>query len=462
MSHQNQINPLSEKVTSKETKTIGTGVGYIPKIEKTTISKETISTEHPVYKTKILVVNGVREEVDYVNIAKTKLSAITNILPIHIPRSLVAILFTFIVIPVLFSPGIFAPDFLAASSNATYSVYKFPEAIFKNLNFDSRDLLKNQIDRLSESYSKRLVNLSPESETAKVIMSRMLTAEYIWQNATDDMFLDFMKAQIINVKIKPYFSYTRHGNVANRVATLGRWASEIEKKEYEKALAAFMEKYPEIYERANFDRVENISNLLNEAIVNNTYIPCEYVQTVNVSSEKHAASVKKVKKHRKHKAVKKAKKEEAKKSEPAKEVKKEEKSSSNTPEVIAAPAPAPAEAMPAPPAPAPAAVEPVPAPAPAPAEVTPAPAPAPEKPKEEPKNKVKPAKKEKRAAAPKKIEDKPVEVNAAPAEVTPAPVPESAPAPVEAAPAPADPNVSAQPPLPAPAPAEQPSTGSGK
>ncbi|OQA80747.1 MAG: hypothetical protein BWY32_00800 [bacterium ADurb.Bin243] len=403
------------------------------------ITSHTVDTNHPVYKTKILVVNPIHTETDYMDAAKTKISKITEILPLSIPRSIVAILFTLIVIPVIFSPGIFMPDFLAAAGGgASVTQFRFPEAVFKNLNFDNRDILKSQIDHLISSYNKRLKHYCPESEISKLIASRIITAEYIWMNATDDLFLDYMMAQIASVKIKPYFSYARDRRTPSRVASLGRWASETERIDYERKLAEFMQKYPDVYEKANFDRLEKINDLITEAVMTHTYIVNE-TKTVVIETEKKP--VKKVKKYRR--------KAKAKKSEPKKET-----GASKTEEKAAAPKEEKPVEQPA------AAAEPAPAPAPEPA-VTPAPAPAPaaepEKPKEEPKNKSK--------AKPK--QDK--KAGRADSKATPAPAPEPAPAPAaaEALPAPApdaqppaDPNAMTPPPAPEAVP-EQPAAPSG-
>ncbi len=407
--------------------------------------KHTVDTNHPVYKTKILVVNPIQTETDYLDAAKTKISKITEILPLSIPRSIVAILFTLIVIPVIFSPGIFMPDFLAAAGGgASVTQFRFPEAVFKNLNFDNRDILKPQIDHLISSYNKRLKHYCPESEISKLIASRIITAEYIWMNATDDLFLDYMMAQIASVKIKPYFSYARDRKTPSRVASLGRWATETERIDYERKLAEFMQKYPDVYEKANFDRLEKINDLITEAVMTHTYIVNE-TKTVVIETEKKPA--KKVKKYRR--------KAKAKKSEPKKEA-----GASKSEEKAAAPKEEKPAEQPA------AAAEPVPAPAPAPEPaVTPAPEPAPapaaepEKPKEDPKNKSKAKPKQDKKAG--RADNK-----ATPA---PAPAPEPAPAAAEPLPAPApapdaqppaDTNAMTPPPAPEPAP-EQPATPSG-
>ena len=413
---QNQTNPVTGKSTFEKTAAIDhietTKAGVKP-------INHTVETNHPVYKTKILVVNSIRSEVDYIGEAKSKIAKITEILPVNIPRSLVAILFALIVIPVIFSPGIFVPDFLAAAGGVSVSQFRFPEAVFKNLNFDNRDILKAQIDHLITSYNKRLRLYCPESEIAKLLASRINTAEYIWMNSTDDLFHDFMMAQIANVKIKPYFSYARRGKTPNRVAALGRWATEIERADYDKNFAEFMRRYPDVYEKANFDRLERISNLLTEAVMTHTYIVNE-CKTVFVEEKE---PVKKAKKYRRRaKSKKSAPKKESGEAKPA--APKEEKAADAAP----APAPEPAPA----PAPAP---EPVVTPAP---EPPPAPAAEPEKPKADPKNKSK--KQDKKAGR----------------VTTPAPAPAPAPAPE----APADPNAMTPPPAPEPAP-EAPATPAG-
>lgn len=416
---QNQTNPVTGKSTFEKT----AAIDHIEtrKAGVKTIN-HTVETSHPIYKTKILVVNSIRNEVDYIGEAKSKIAKITEILPVNIPRSLVAILFALIVIPVIFSPGIFVPDFLAAAGGVSVSQFRFPEAVFKNLNFDNRDILKAQIDHLMTSYNKRLRLYCPESEIAKLLASRINTAEYIWMNSTDDLFHDFMMAQIANVKIKPYFSYTRNRKTPNRVSALGRWATEIERADYDKNFAEFMRKYPDVYEKANFDRLERISNLITEAVMTHTYIVNE-AKTVFVEEKE---PVKKVKKYRrKAKSKKSAPKKQSGEAKPA--APKEEKAAD------AAPAPEPA-VTPAPePAPAPApAPEPVVTPAPEPA---PAPAAEPEKPKVDPKNK-------------SKKQDKKAGRVSTPAPA-PTPAPEPAPAPDAA---PADPNAMTPPPAPEPAP----------
>ncbi len=389
-------------------------------------TKHTVETNHPVYKTKILVVNSIRNEIDYPGEIKSQIARITQILPVNIPRSLIAILFTLIIVPVIFSPGIFMPDFLAAAGGGvTVSQFKFPEAVFKNLNFDNRDILKSQIDHLITSYNKRLKHYCPESEISKLIASRIITAEYIWMNATDDLFFDYMMAQIANIKIKPYFGYARNSRTPNRTASLGRWAVETERIDYEKKLVKFMQKYPEIYEKANFDRLEKISDLITEAVMTHTYIVNE-TKTVIVEYKK---PVKKVKKSRRKSSSKRS------------AVKKDNESAKSSAKEENASAPAKTET---------AVTEPVPAPAPAPApepepEMTPAPAPepvpAPEAapaPKEDPKNKAK--------AKPK--QDKKAGRVTTPAPAAPAPA-ETAPAPAEA---PANPGDMVPPPAPEPMP----------
>ena len=416
---QNHLDPI-KKGTFEETSVIAGITALETDGHKTT--KHTVETNHPVYKTKILVVNSIRNEIDYPGEIKARIARITQILPVNIPRSLIAILFTLIIVPVIFSPGIFIPDFLAAAGGGvTVSQFKFPETVFKNLNFDNRDILKSQIDHLITSYNNRLKHYNPESEISKLIASRIITAEYIWMNATDDLFLDYMMAQISNIKIKPYFGYARDSRTPNRTASLGRWAVETERIDYDKKLVKFMQKYPEIYENANFDRLEKISGLITEAVMTHTYIVNE-TKTVFVEEKK---PVKKVKKSRrksnsKKRAVKKN-------NETAKASAK-----SNTAKEENTPVPANNETAVTNPAP-------VSTPAPAPeAEVTPAPAPEPvpvpetaPAPKEEAKHKAK--------AKPK--EDKKAERIA-----TPAPEPTQSPE------APADPGNMVPPPAPEPMP----------
>jgi len=372
------------------------------------IENHTIKTNHPIYKTKILVVNSKHNEIDHLSAIKSKINQITEILPINIPRSLVAILFTLIVIPILFSPGIFMPDFLAAAGGVSISQFRFPEAVFKNLNFDSRDILDAQIKHLTASYSKRLAHYHPESEIARLITSRIQTAEYIWMNATDDLFFDYMMAQIANVKIKPYFGYTRNGRTPNRVSSLGRWADETERIDYERKLAKFMEKYPEIYEKANFDRLERINDLIIEAVLTHMYIVKE-AKTLIVKEKK---AVHKSKKSRAKNKTRKTSKNKIKKAvNNVKPVEKIEKKANNaTNETIA-----------------PAAPEPVSTPEP---EITPAPvqksAPEPAAPtssKKETKDKAKQKAKQ---------DKKPARVSSEPAASEPVPMPEPpAPVPVQ-------------------------------
>jgi len=317
-------------------------------------ANHTVETDHPVYKTKILVVNSIRDEIDYPGLIKSKIAKITQILPVNIPRSIVAILFTLIIVPVIFSPGIFIPDFLAAAGGGvTVSQFKFPEAIFKNLNFDNRDVLKSQIDCLIKSYNNRLKHYHPQSEISKLIASRIATAEYIWMNATDDLFFDYMMAQIANIKVKPYFGYARNSRTPNRTAALGRWAVETERADYEKKLVKYMQKYPEIYEKANFDRLEKISDLITEAVITHTYIVNE-AKTIFAEEKKPAKKVKKSR--RKSSSKRSAVKKDNKKSEsPAKLKTNEEENApapannENAPDMtpVAEPAPVP-EPAPAP------------------------------------------------------------------------------------------------------------------
>ncbi len=401
--------------------TIKTGNGKADAIETGVEKTGTIETGHPVYNTKILVVHSLRGDNGFNDGIKSKIAEITKILPVNIPRSIVAILFTLIIIPILFSPGIFMPDFLAAAGGVSISQFRFPEAVFKNLNFDSRDILEAQIKHLTASYSKRLVHYQPESEIARLIASRIQTAEYIWMNATDDLFFDYMMAQIANVKIKPYFGYTRNGKTPNRVSSLGRWADETERIDYERKLAKFMKKYPEIYEKANFDRLERINDLIIEAVLTHTYIIKE-VETVIVKSKK---AVKKSKKsHAKNKTRKSSKNKIKKAVNDAKPVEKIEKKASKTinetitpaaPEPVSTPEPIPAS-------------EPEIAPAPV-QEAVPAPA-DPESSKKENKNK---------AGAKAKQDKKPARVSSGPAAPEPVSMPEPpAPVPVQVSEPPAE------------------------
>ncbi len=352
---------------------------------KTLSTKNTVETEHPVYKTKILVVTGNEPELDYAGIAKSKISEITKILPINIPRSLVAILFIIVVIPIIFSPGIFIPDFSIAGGDASMSQLKFPETIFRNLNFDNRGILKAQLDALVSSYERKLAILDCDCDLAKLLKSRVKIAQAIWENASDDLFLDFMMAQISDIKTKPYFSHSNpcftydRKKINTRFSALGKWASDTDQMDFERQIAEFMAKYPEIFEKANFDRLENINSVIAQAVNENAFVAAE-IKAVVV--EKKA-----VKKHKKRYRRNRSAKP---KVEKAVENKASEVSTSTAAPVDAAAAPAAVEAPAAP----------------APVEVK----------KEEPK-KAKDAKKDKKAKA------------SAPAAPAPAPEPTPAPTP---------------------------------
>ncbi|MEZ7892282.1 MAG: hypothetical protein QMC67_11095 [Candidatus Wallbacteria bacterium] len=415
-------------------------VGTISK--KATAHRSVTISEHPVYKTRILVVKGDEEIFDYAGAIKSKLSEITKILPVNIPSSLIALIFAMVIIPVVMTPGIFRPDFLSAAGDTAISQLRFPETIFKNIEFSDRDTFNAQMTELISKYNSRLSVIPKDTELYKLIESRLKTAQAIFENVEDDMFFDVMLAKYGVPKIKPYFSYSRHGKVNTRAASLGKWAVDDANNYHEKKLEEFNKKLPAVLEKANAEREDKVNAFISAAVAENLYImqETETIKTIEVTK----AETKKAKKHY-HKKRKAAKKAAVKKDAPAAEVK--------APEMT----PAPAAEMPAP------AV--TPAPAPEPEKVTP-PAPAPEAPKAEPKKddakKVKKDKKKeaKKAEAPK-AEAAPAAPAPAPAVSMPAPteVPAPVPAPEAPAPVPAN-NVTPEPAAPVPAPAETPAPAS--
>ncbi len=414
-----QNNPTTPKKSTLEQNITGS---VTPENRVKVIStKNVVETEHPVYKTKILVVTGNEPELDYAGIAKSKISEITKILPINIPRSLVAILFMIVVIPIIFSPGIFMPDFSIAGGDASMSQLKFPETIFRNLNFDNRDILKAQLDTLVASYERKLAILDCDCNLAQLLKSRIKIAQAIWENASDDLFLDFMMAQISDIKTKPYFSHSNpcfsrdHSKINTHFSSLGKWAQDADQMDFERQVAEFMTKYPEIFEKANFDRLENVNAVITQAVAENAYVIKEAIEVKEIKTI--AVEKKAVKKHKRR----------ARHNKSAAKPKTEKAAESKTSDVSTnAPAPAPVEA-----APAPVAVEPAPAPE--------APAPAPAEPKKEEPKKAKDSKKDKKAKA---------EAPAAPAQAPDAnampPAPDTMPAPADAM-TPADPTMPAPP-----------------
>lgn len=239
-----------------------------------------------------------------------------------------AVILALVLVPVMF-PGIFIPQAIIAGTPAALAV---SDDVFNNLKFENRAAFEAQVRVLIASYEKKLAVVPGDSELARVLTSRIKTAQAILDSATDDMFLDRMVGRASRVPaVKPYFGYSDYGHVHHcceckaecqkecachcgchhthkytrtRAANLGLWAVKAEKEAYDqdvqKCIAAGT---PAVSEDANASRVAKIDETVRAAIEANRYVP-----EIKAAPEKELKAEKTRKHGKRHKKFRKARK----------------------------------------------------------------------------------------------------------------------------------------------------------